>query len=60
MTTGEDNARYRIIRTSTSLGGYSASEVGRFLSISRVNAGRGAARGQKVLDKYEDLKDIDN
>jgi hypothetical protein len=40
--------------------GYSASEVGRFLSISRVNAGRGAARGQKVLDKYEDLKDIGN
>ena len=40
--------------------GYSASEVGRFLSISRVNAGRGAKRGQKVLDKYEDLKDIDN
>ena len=38
--------------------GYSASEVGRFLSISRVNAGRCAKRGQKVFDKYEDLKDI--
>jgi len=31
--------------------GYSASEVGRFLSISRVNAGRCAKRGQKVLDR---------
>jgi len=44
----------------TSLGGYSASEVGRVLSINRENAGRGAARGKKVLDKYEDLKDICN
>jgi len=38
--------------------GYSASEVGRALSINRANASRGAARGQKVLDKYECLKDI--
>ncbi len=37
---------------------YSASEVARFLSISRVNAGRCAERGKKVLDNYEDLKDI--
>ena len=28
---------------------YSASEVARFLSISRVNAGRCAERGKKVL-----------
>ena len=42
----------------TLLGGYSASEVGRALSINRVNAGRGAARGQKVIDKYKSLKDI--
>jgi hypothetical protein len=33
-------------------------EVGRALSINRVNAGRGAAHGQKVLDKYKRLKDI--
>lgn len=45
---------------TTSLGGYSASEVGQFLSISRANAGRGAELGQKVLDKHEDLKDIGN
>jgi len=38
--------------------GYSASEVGLALSINRENAGRGAARGKKALDKYEDLKDI--
>ena len=37
---------------------YSASEVARSLSISRVNAGRCAERGKKVLDNYEDLKDI--
>ena len=37
---------------------YSASEVARFLSISRVNAGRCAERGKKVLDNYEDLKDV--
>jgi REP element-mobilizing transposase RayT len=40
--------------------GYSASDVGRALSINRVNAGRRAARGQKVLDKYQGLKDIGN
>jgi len=40
--------------------GYSASEVGRALSINRENASRGAARGKKALDKYEDLKDIGN
>jgi hypothetical protein len=34
---------------TTSLGGYSASEVGRALSINRENASRGAARGKKVL-----------
>jgi len=43
---------------TTSLGSYSASEVARSLSISRVNAGRCAERGKKVLDKYEDLKEI--
>ena len=37
---------------------YSASEVARSLSISRVNAGRCAERGKKVLDNYEDLKNI--
>lgn len=37
---------------------YSASEVARALAISRVNAGRCAERGKKVLDNYEDLKDI--
>jgi len=37
---------------------YSASEVARSLAISRVNAGRCAERGEKVLDNYEDLKDI--
>ena len=37
---------------------YSASEVARFLAISRVNAGRCADRGKKVLDKYQDLKNI--
>ena len=37
---------------------YSASEVARSLAISRVNAGRCAERGGKVLDNYEDLKDI--
>jgi putative transposase len=37
---------------------YSASEVARSLSISRVNAGRCAERGKKVLDNYEALKDI--
>jgi len=42
--------------------GYSASErwTGFVLYINRVNAGRGTARGQKVIDKYEDLKDIGN
>lgn len=40
--------------------GYSASEVGRALSINRENASRGAARGKKALDKYEDLKDVGN
>ncbi len=34
---------------TTSLGGYSASEVGRALSINRENASRGAARGKKAL-----------
>lgn len=38
--------------------GYSASEVGRSLGISRINVGRCVERGEKVLDKYEDLKDI--
>ena len=38
--------------------GYSASEVGRALSINRENASRGAARGKKTIDKYEYLKDI--
>lgn len=37
---------------------YSASEVARSLAISRVNAGRCADRGKKVLDKYQDLKNI--
>ena len=37
---------------------YSASEVARSLAISRVNAGRCAERGKKVLDNYEDLKNI--
>jgi len=37
---------------------YSASEVARSLAISRVNAGRCAERAKKVLDNYEDLKDI--
>ena len=40
--------------------GYSASEVGRALLINRENASRGAARGKKALDKYEDLKDVGN
>lgn len=40
--------------------GYSASDVGLALSINRVNAGRRAARGQKVLDKHQGLKDIGN
>jgi len=35
-----------------------AAEVARSLSISRVNAGRCAERGKKVLDNYEALKDI--
>jgi hypothetical protein len=34
---------------TTSLGGYSAAEVGRALTISRVNAGRCAKRGKKAL-----------
>jgi hypothetical protein len=38
--------------------GYSAAEVGRALCISRVNAGRGAARGKKLLEKHESLKGI--
>jgi len=38
--------------------GYSASEVGRSLGISRVNVGRCVERGKEVLDQYEDLKDI--
>ncbi len=37
---------------------YSASEVARFLAISRVNAGRCADRGKKVLDKYQGLKNM--
>ncbi len=37
---------------------YSASEVARSLEISRVNAGRCAERGKKVLGNYEDLKNI--
>ena len=37
---------------------YSASEVARSLAISRVNAGRCADRGKKVLDSHQDLKDI--
>jgi chromosomal replication initiation ATPase DnaA len=40
--------------------GYSASNVGWALSINRENASRGAARGKKALDKYEDFKDIGN
>ena len=40
--------------------GYSASEVGWALSINRENASRGAARGKKAFDKYEDFKDIGN
>ncbi len=46
--------------TTTSLGGYSASEVGRALSINRENVNRGAARGKKTIDKYGYLKDIEN
>ena len=37
---------------------YSASEVARSLALSRVNAGRCADRGRKVLDRYQDLVDI--
>jgi putative transposase len=37
---------------------YSASEVARSLELSRVNAGRCADRGKKVLDRYQDLVDI--
>jgi putative transposase len=37
---------------------YSASEVARSLAISRVNVGRCADRGKKVLHKYQDLKNI--
>ena len=37
---------------------YSASEVASSLAISRVNASRCAVRGKKVLDRYQDLKDI--
>jgi len=37
---------------------YSASEVARSLALSRVNAGRCADRGKKVLDRYQDLVDI--
>lgn len=37
---------------------YSASEVARSSAISRVNADRCADRGKKVLDRYQDLKDI--
>jgi len=37
---------------------HSASEVARFLAISRVNAGRYADRGKKVLDKYQDLRNV--
>jgi putative transposase len=35
---------------------YSASEVARFLEISRVNAGRCAIRGKKLLDNYKELR----
>jgi len=38
--------------------GYSASEVARTLSISRVSAGRSAERGEKLLDKYDGLRGI--
>ena len=38
--------------------GHPAAEVAQSLAISRVNAGRCAERGKKVLDNYEDLKDI--
>ena len=38
--------------------GHPAAEVARSLAISRVNAGRCAERGKKVLENYEDLKDI--
>jgi hypothetical protein len=37
---------------------YSASEVARSLAISRVNVGRCADRGKKVISKYQDLKNI--
>jgi len=37
---------------------YSASEVARSLKLSRVNAGRCADRGKKVIDRYQDLVDI--
>ena len=38
--------------------GHPAAEVAQSLAISRVNAGRCAERGKKVLDNYEDLKNI--
>lgn len=38
--------------------GYSASEVARALSISRVSAGRSAERGEKLLDKHDGLRGI--
>ncbi|MBW1714992.1 MAG: hypothetical protein JRJ77_04080 [Deltaproteobacteria bacterium] len=37
---------------------YSASEVALSLEISRINAGRCAERRKKVINSYEDLKDI--
>ncbi|GEM_PF-2959542 len=37
---------------------YRASEVARTLAINRVNAGRCADRGKKIVDRYENLKDI--
>jgi hypothetical protein len=38
--------------------GYSTSEVGRVLSISRVSGGRCAERGKKVLDKIDEVRNI--
>jgi REP element-mobilizing transposase RayT len=38
--------------------GYSASDVARALCISRVNASRCAARGEGLIEKHEDLRDI--
>jgi len=52
------DARAIISRLAVADMGYSASEVGRSLGLSRVNVGRCADRGKEVLGNYLDLKDI--